>query len=149
MAYRPPRIAVRAVILKENKILMVNAYPNGQSDLWCAPGGGVEPGSALPENLKREVFEETGLTISVGAPCLVNEFHAPDHGFHQIEIFFRAHIIAGEITPDWTDPEHIVSDRRFFSREELSHIRFKPDRLIDIAWGAENAQYDPLEVIVG
>ncbi len=38
----PPRIAVRALIMKNQQLLLVNAYPDGQSDLWCAPGGGVE-----------------------------------------------------------------------------------------------------------
>lgn len=56
---------------------MVNAWGGGKSDLLCAPGGGVEMHSSLPDNLIREFHEETGLTITVGAPCLVNEFHAP------------------------------------------------------------------------
>jgi 8-oxo-dGTP diphosphatase len=70
-----PRIAARAVILHHDRLLLVNAWPGEQSDLWCAPGGGVERGSSLPDNLVREVYEETGLTIAVAAPCLVNEFH--------------------------------------------------------------------------
>ena len=73
-----PRVAVRAIILNQNRLLLVNAYPDGQSDLLCAPGGGVDAGSSLPDNLKREVFEETGLHVAVGSPCLVNEFHDPD-----------------------------------------------------------------------
>jgi len=77
MAENSPRLAVRAVLVHEGRLLLVNAYPDGKSDLMCAPGGGVERGSALPDNLIREVFEETGLQIAVGVPCLVNEFHDP------------------------------------------------------------------------
>lgn len=142
-----PRLAVRALILKEDRLLLVNAYGGGVSDLWCAPGGGVELHSSLPDNLIREVAEETGLTIEVGEPALVNEFHAPGKLFHQVDIYFRARIVAGELSDAWHDPEGIVTERRFFTREEMRGVRFKPDSLIEAAWG-EGVLYDPLEVIV-
>lgn len=142
-----PRLAARALILLDDRLLLVNAYPDGRSDLWCAPGGGVERGSSVPANLMREVKEETGLTITVGQPALVNEFHDPATGFHQVEVFFRCFITAGHIDPAWCDPEGVVTDRRFFNRSELAGIRFKPDSLPAAAWGA-GCTYDPLEVIV-
>ncbi|TCL08174.1 ADP-ribose pyrophosphatase YjhB (NUDIX family) [Shimia isoporae] len=142
-----PRLAARALILRDNKLLLVNAYPDGKSDLWCAPGGGVEKHASLTENLIREVHEETGLTVSVGAPCLINEFHDPDLKFHQVDIYFRCTIITGEITDDWKDPEGVVTQRRFFSRADLSGIAFKPDTLPEAAW-SNAALYDPLELLV-
>lgn len=147
MKPRSPRLAVRALILADDRLLLVNAYPGGKSDLWCAPGGGVEVGASLPDNLIREVREETGLEIEVGLPCLVNEFHDPGSGFHQVEMFFRAEIVAGQISGDWRDPEGVVTERRFFAREELAGIRFKPSSLAEAAWGGGLA-YDPLELIV-
>lgn len=149
MAARSPRLAVRALILDDrSRLLLVNAYPGGQSDLWCAPGGGVEIGSALTDNLIREVWEETGLSITVGDPCLVNEFHDPPRGFHQVDIYFRCRIAAGVLSPGWRDPEGVVSDRQFFSRDALAGLRFKPDSLPDAAWGDGGILYDPLELIV-
>lgn len=144
---RFPRLAVRALILHQDRLLLVNAYPGGISDLWCAPGGGVEPGASLPDNLAREVMEETGLRVAVGAPALVNEFHDPHSGFHQVDLFFRCTIVDGTLDPAWVDPESVVTERRFFSRAELAALRFKPDSLADAAWGGGLA-YDPLEVIV-
>ncbi|MCW1918715.1 NUDIX domain-containing protein [Rhodobacter sp. KR11] len=144
---RFPRLAVRALILERDRLLLVNAYPGGVSDLWCAPGGGVEPGASLPENLARELREETGLTVEVGAPALVNEFHDPATGFHQVDIFFRCRITAGVIDPAWVDPAAVVTQRRFFARADLAAIRFKPDSLAKAAWGT-GCHYDPLEVIV-
>lgn len=150
MAKFKPRIAARALILHQDRLLLVNAYPDAHLGLWCAPGGGCEAGQSLPENLAREVTEETGLTIAVGPPVLVNEFHDPETGFHQIDLFFRCTIAAGQLDRTWTDPEGVVTDRRFFSRAELAsgHISFKPDSLPDAAWGAAEALYDPLEVIL-
>lgn len=150
MAKPKPRLAARALILHEDRLLLVNAYPGAHLDLWCAPGGGCEAGQSLPENLAREVMEETGLTIAVGPPVLVNEFHDPDTGFHQVDLFFRCALRAGDLDDAWQDPEGVVTDRRFFSRVELAagHVRFKPDSLVDAAWGAAQAHYDPLEVIL-
>lgn len=142
-----PRIAVRAVILHENRLLLVNAWPGGLSDLWCVPGGGAERGASLPDNLAREVHEETGLRIAVGDPCLVNEFHDPTGSFHQVDIYFRCRITAGTLSDTWRDPEGIVTERRFFSRADMAGIRFKPDSLPAVAWG-EGLLYDPLEPIL-
>lgn len=149
MKPRLPRLSTRALILSEGRLLLVNAYPGGISDLWCAPGGGVEAGRSLPENLMREVHEETGLTVSVGPLALVNEFHDPATGFHQVDLFFRCDIAAGAIADDWRDPAKVVTERRFFSQGEMAEIRFKPDSLAEIAFGAPGpAHYDPLEIIV-
>jgi 8-oxo-dGTP diphosphatase len=150
MARFKPRLATRALILHEDRLLLVNAYPGARLDLWCAPGGGCEAGQSLPENLAREVMEETGLTITVGAPVLINEFHDPDSGFHQVDLFFRCALADGDLDDTWVDPEGVVTERRFFSRTELAsgHVRYKPDSLPDAAWGEAQAHYDPLEVIL-
>ncbi|MBS0125791.1 NUDIX domain-containing protein [Thetidibacter halocola] len=142
-----PRLAVRAVILHEDRLLLVNAYAGDRSDLWCAPGGGVERGASLPDNLAREVFEETGLRIAVGAPCLVNEFHDPAGTFHQVEVFFRARIVEGVLDEAWRDPDGVVSRRGFFTREAVAALRLKPSSLPQVAW-QRGFGYDPLEAIV-
>lgn len=147
MSQRPIRLATRAIILHEGKLLMVNAFPEGISDLWCAPGGGADPHQSLPDNLAREVYEETGLFIAVGAPCLINEFHAPERGFHQVDLYFRCTITSGALSDSWEDAEQIVTKRQFFSREELASIRYKPDSLPEIAWGA-GMGYDALEPLL-
>ena len=150
MPARSPRIAVRAVILHEGRLLLVNAWRGTRSTLMCAPGGGVEPGASLPDNLAREVHEETGLHITVGAPCLVNEFHDPDSGFHQVEIFFRCTLAgAPRIDPGWRDPSRVVNRHLWVTRAELSALRVKPDALERAAFDPDFAlSYDPLERVV-
>ena len=141
------RLAVRALILQDDRLLLVNAYPGGQSDLWCAPGGGVEPHLSLPENLVREIHEETGLTVAVDSPALVNEFHDPAGTFHQVDVYFRCRVLSGLLDDTWRDPEGVVDRRRFFTRNEMAGVRFKPDTLASAAWDG-GVSYDPLEPIV-
>lgn len=130
--------------------MLVNAWPNGHSNLLCAPGGGVEPGSALPDNLIREVYEETGLRVEVGGPCLVNEFHDPRSGFHQVEVFFRCAVLgSARIDPGWSDVEKVVSEHHWVTHSEMTTLKVKPSTLIDVAFGVEpGLSYDPLERIV-
>lgn len=143
------RLAVRGLILLNDRLLMVNAWPGGKSDLLCAPGGGVEMHSSLTDNLIREVHEETGLTVSVGDVALVNEFHAPDSPFHQVDVYFRCGIVSGDPHGDWVDPEGVVTERHWLTRPELEAKRYKPDSLPDVAWSGEGpAFYDPLEPIL-
>lgn len=54
------RIAVRAIIKKDKKILMVS---NNKGDTKF-PGGGVDSNESHIEALKREVSEETGFTVT-------------------------------------------------------------------------------------
>ncbi len=143
----PIRIAARAVIIHDARLLLVNAWPGPDSDLWCAPGGGANMHESLPCGLIREVFEETGLRIAVGAPCLINEFHARRRDFHQVEVFFRCTLVSGTLDADWRDPEGIVTRRRWFAQSELRDIRLKPDSLHKIAF-SDGVAYDPLEEIV-
>jgi 8-oxo-dGTP pyrophosphatase MutT (NUDIX family) len=144
------RIAVRGLILRDDRLLMVNAWPGGKSDLLCAPGGGVEKHASLPENLVREIHEETGLTVAVGEVALVNEFHDAPRGFHQVDVYFRCTLLAGDPKGAWTDPEGVVTERLWLTRTELEARRFKPDSLPAVAWSPPGspAYYDALEPIL-
>ncbi|WP_299778046.1 NUDIX hydrolase [uncultured Roseobacter sp.] len=150
MSSKAVRLAARAVIVHEDRLLLVNAWANERSTLLCAPGGGVELGASLTDNLAREVEEETGLTIKVGAPCLVNEFHDPGIGFHQVEVFFRCSIEGSPVIPrSWQDPERIVDRHVWATEAEASKLHIKPDSLISIAFSqTQEISYDPLERIV-
>ena len=149
MKSRSPRLATRAIIVEDGRLHLVNAYPGNRSDLWGAPGGGAEPGYSLPDNLRREVHEECGLEVEVGPLALVNEFHDPKSGYHQVDLFFRCRVMRGALDPAWRDPAGIVHTCRFFAPAELSAIRLKPDSLPRIAFApGAPVFYDPLEEIV-
>ena len=144
-----PRLSVRGIVLRDNRLLMVNAWPDGRSDLICAPGGGVDRGQSLPDNLVREIHEETGLIVQVGPVVLVNEFHDPEGTFHQVDVYFRCQLVSGDPDGEWTDVGGVVTQTLWLTRDELAHRRYKPDSLPDVAWGnGGEAVYDALEPIV-
>jgi 8-oxo-dGTP diphosphatase len=134
-----PRLAVRAVIVAGGRLLLVNAYPGARSDLWCAPGGGVERGMSLGANLVREVREETGLRIRPGRLIGVSEFHNPDTGFHQVEMLYRARLLDAPDAAVLGDPEAVVNRLRWASPAEAAALRVKPDSLPRLAFGPARA----------
>ena len=149
MSKRPVRMAVRAIIVQDGRVLLVNAWRDGRHGLMCAPGGGAEAGSSLPENLAREVYEETGLQVDVGAPVLINEFHDPKSGYHQVEVFFHCALRGATQVPDgWVDTEAIVTEHRWVTETELRRVNHKPDSLAQAAFGGGGLRYDPLEEIL-
>jgi 8-oxo-dGTP diphosphatase len=145
-----PRLAVRAVVLDAaGRVLVVNAYPGEESDLWCAPGGGAERGESLEANLRREVAEETGLAIEPGRLLAVSEFHNPEDGFHQVDLIYAARLAGAAEAAVLRDPAGVVNRLRWVDAGELSGLRFKPDCLSRLAFGPEGPVfYDPLEVLV-
>lgn len=60
--YPTPKIEVRGLIMKENKILFVKEK---EDNLWSIPGGWAEVGFSPLESIKKEMEEETGLITSI------------------------------------------------------------------------------------
>jgi 8-oxo-dGTP diphosphatase len=61
-----PIVGVGAVILREDKVLLVRRGTSPMRGEWTLPGGVVELGETLQQAVRREIKEETGLNIEVG-----------------------------------------------------------------------------------
>ena len=57
---RPITVGVRAVLVREGRVLLVR---HTYQDHWYLPGGGVKKGETLTEALKRELREEVGAAV--------------------------------------------------------------------------------------
>ena len=55
-------------------LLQQRVYPEGR---WCFPGGLMELGESVQETARREVFEETGVTV--GQLRLIGVYSGADH----------------------------------------------------------------------
>ena len=68
---RPPRrrypsrpiLGVGAIILNRNQVLLVERGNAPLAGYWSLPGGVLEVGETLEEGVRREVLEETGLSV--------------------------------------------------------------------------------------
>jgi ADP-ribose pyrophosphatase YjhB (NUDIX family) len=58
-----PRVGVGAVILHEDKVLLVRRGKSPSFGKWTLPGGLVELGETTTEAIAREIVEECGIKI--------------------------------------------------------------------------------------
>ena len=115
MSPRPkPELAVSAAIFRDGKVLLVRRAGAPAKGLWTLPGGRVEVGETLVEAVRREVMEETGLTIDVIDLAGYRESILPDavgdRGRHFVILPFAARWVAGEVTlNDELDDSRLMS----------------------------------------
>ena len=60
-----PRVGVGAIVLHEGRVLLVKRGHAPGLGLWSVPGGLVDLGETTVDAARREVDEETGLTVRI------------------------------------------------------------------------------------
>lgn len=97
--YATPKIDVRAAVIKDNKILLVQ---ESTDECWAMPGGWADVGDIPSEVAIRETKEESGFDVK---PVKVigiydaNRVGCKLEFFHAFKIIFLCELLGGEATP--------------------------------------------------
>ena len=98
--YATPKVDVRGVVFRENKILLVRERSDGK---WTLPGGWADVNESPAENVVREVREESGFEIRVTKLLALFDRskhpHEPAFPFHVYKLFLQCEIIGGAAAP--------------------------------------------------
>jgi 8-oxo-dGTP diphosphatase len=122
-----PVIVVAAAVIERDGCFLLTRRLKGThlEGTWEFPGGKCEPDETADACLVREIREELGVGIHLGAQLLVSRHAYPER---TVELHFFQGALDGEPTPQ------IGQQMRWAGRDELAQITF-PDAdraLIDL-----------------
>jgi 8-oxo-dGTP diphosphatase len=120
-----PIVAVGAVILDGERVLLVQRAQEPLKGEWSLPGGAVEIGETLEAALVREVREETSLDVVVGPVVEVLDSIRRDAAgraeYHYIIIDYRCRVRSGTSAAATRGTD--AADVRWVPVEELDRYR--------------------------
>lgn len=93
--YQTPKVDTRAVVWKEDKILLVQE----NDGRWALPGGWMDITETVSSNAEKELFEEAGVVGKADRIIAIHDHHrhnAVNQIFTIIKIFVECHYINGE-----------------------------------------------------
>lgn len=95
-----PIIGVGAVIVRDDRALLVRRATEPLLGEWSVPGGALELGEKLRDGAAREALEETGLRVEVGEVLdLFDSIFTDGDGrtqYHYVLVDFLCRPVAGE-----------------------------------------------------
>ncbi|CAG7642747.1 Pyrophosphatase PpaX [Paenibacillus solanacearum] len=112
--YATPKVDVRGVVFRDNRILLVREKADGA---WSLPGGWADIGHSPTEVAVKEIHEEAGYrTEPVRLLAVLDKkFHDhPPEPYHIYKIFIQCAIVGGEAAGGVE-----TSEVRFFGEDEL------------------------------
>jgi len=124
--HRNPALAVDVVVVEGNKILLVERGRPPQQGLWALPGGFVEYGETVEAAAKREVLEETGIVIDLGAILGVYSDPNRDPRSHNVSVVFVGKMVSGQLEggddaadAKWYDMDDLREEQLAFDHEMI------------------------------
>ena len=134
-----PLVGVGAAIFRGEEVLLVRRGQEPAKGDWSLPGGLVELGEGLETALKREVLEETGLTVKVlGITAVLERIYLDSQDripFHYVLIDFACEYLTGEVCP-----ASDITAARFVPLNDLPALKLPQftARVIYRAWEQKN-----------
>lgn len=133
-----PLVGVGAVIIENDRVLLVKrAHPPLQAQ-WSIPGGVLEVGELVREAAVREAREETGLIVEAVELLGVYDrvLRNPEQRvqYHYVLIDFLCRQVAGELAA-----ASDAAEVRWFAREELPGLKLAEDTVDVIRKGFAKA----------
>ena len=116
-----PVIAVGAIIIHQDQLVLIRRAKEPSKGRWTFPGGAVELGESLEDAVRREVLEETGLQVELGEVATVLDHVVRDEAggvrYHYIIVDYFACPVGGVLQPG-SD----VSDARWVGLDDLDGL---------------------------
>ncbi len=123
-------VRVAGVCVRDGHVLLHTA---DGLDFWSLPGGRNEMGEQTADTVQREMWEETGLEVTVGKLLWVMENFYVDEGkaFHEIGFYYQMtlpdSLPSPDLQPEFSGVEgNMPLTFRWFPRAEVENVRLFP-----------------------
>lgn len=116
IGYQTPKLDTRAAIFEDDKILLVKEM-NG---MWALPGGWVDVGVSVKENVIKEAKEEAGLDVTADMVIAVQDrekHNYPAYVYKICKIFVLCTATGGKF-----EKNNETIDSAYFSLDELPEL---------------------------
>jgi NADH pyrophosphatase NudC (nudix superfamily) len=125
-------IGVGALVVVEDKVLLVRRAQEPGKGFWTNPGGYIEQLEPIEVTIVREVLEEAGIHVKVKGILAVRD---QPREIHNLYIAFAMDYISGEPIPDGEE----VDEAGFFTLEETQSMNVASFTkwLLDVAFQAD------------
>src|SRR5690349_9319910 len=94
--YATPKVDVRGVVFRDDKVLLVRERSDG---LWTLPGGWADVNDSPSEAVEREILEESGFKAKAKRLLALYDRakhpHQPPFAFHVYKIFVECELLGG------------------------------------------------------
>ncbi len=118
-----PKVGVAVIVVKDSRVLLGKRMNSHGSGTWQFPGGHLEYGEPIEDCAKRELFEETGLTIrNIRSGPYTNDFFKAEQK-HYIKLFVIADYDSGVLAVK--EPKK-CEKWEWFSWSQLPEPKFLP-----------------------
>ena len=139
--YATPKVDIRAVVFRDNKILLVKEKLDGD---WSLPGGWADIGLTPSEVAVKEVKEESGFDVNATRLLAVHDKKCHPHPpspFHVYKMFILCEIFGGQPTVGIE-----TSAVEFFSEHELPPLSTARNtkNQIEMAFKSLNNDLEPV-----
>ncbi|WP_441946385.1 NUDIX domain-containing protein [Paenibacillus sp. 2TAB23] len=108
-------IGVGALVVKDDKILLVRRAQEPGKGKWTNPGGYIEQMEAIQDTIQREVLEECGVHAIVKNVVALRD---QPRSIHNLYVAFEMEYVSGEPVPDQVE----VDAAGFFTLQELESM---------------------------
>lgn len=123
----PVRVSVRGVIIRDDKVLLIEYDEPDVGQVFDIPGGGQEPFESMHDAVCREMLEEACAEVEVGPLLFVLDYMPPGDKYRQGLILCFACTLKDGCEPrfpDQPDPHEVAI--RWVAIDDLPTINIYP-----------------------
>lgn len=136
------RTSAKAIVIHDGKLLAIK-LSDGQDVWYIMPGGGQQSEETLPETVRREVAEETGIDVKVGDLAFVIE-GVNGEDFHRVDLVFMCEYL-GRADSVESQTDTMQTGVEWLDISTLNTAQLYPSRLrrpiMDLAAGRDAVRY--------